>query len=166
MTPYPDGLENLLQFDALPFNGGGATPDGCCALRATMTVPAHGEQRITLLISCAAAREDALDALAGAREKKRAAAPAPLADDTMEARLAARLLPCLLLRASGGDSRALLENTRGQDALWSMGISGDRPIVLFDWNAYPDGARLAAYTRLWTLMRMYRLDFDLCVFGG
>ena len=165
MTPYPDGLENLLQFDALPFNGGGATPDGCCALRATMTVPAHGEQRITLLISCAAAREDALDALAGAREKKRAAAPAPLADDTMEARLAARLLPCLLLRASGGDSRALLENTRGQDALWSMGISGDRPIVLFDWNAYPDGARLAAYTRLWTLMRMYRLDFDLCVLG-
>ena len=49
---YPEGLQNLLHFDALPFGGQTATPDGCCALRLTLTVPARGEAAATLLLSC------------------------------------------------------------------------------------------------------------------
>lgn len=74
----------------------------------------------------------------------------------------------MLFGADCGDAAraALAENTRGQDALWSLGISGDRPVVLYDWGAEPDWARLSAYLELWTIMRLHRLEFDLCVLGA
>ena len=168
MTPYPEGLQNLLHFDALPFGGQTATPDGCCALRLTLTVPARGEATVTLLLSCGPSLAESAGNLAAAREERSAPAPSPLMGDSMAARFGLRLLPQMLFGADCGDAAraALAENTRGQDALWSLGISGDRPIVLYDWDAEPDGARLSAYLELWTIMRLHRLEFDLCVLGA
>lgn len=167
-TPYPEGLQNLLHFDSLPFAGETATPDGCCAVRLTLTVPARGEATATLLLACGPSLAESAGSLAAAREERAAAAPSPLMGDSMAARFGLRLLPQLLFGAESGETakNALAENTRGQDALWSLGISGDLPIVIYDWDAQSDEARLMAYAGLWTTLRLHRLEFDLCVLGA
>ncbi|MEM1484074.1 glucoamylase family protein [Oscillospiraceae bacterium PP1C4] len=165
VTPYPEGLDSLLNFDTLPFEGGTATPDGCCALRLTTLVPARGENSVTLLISTAATLQESVGNLVAARERKPEPAFSPLMNDSMTGRLGMHLLSRLLINApdSTENLQALAENTRGQDALWSLRISGELPIVLYDWQLQPDAACLESYAAFWTLMRLHQLEFDLCV---
>ena len=115
--------------------------------------------------SCGKSREEAVNNLLTARRGKSHPAPAPLANDSITARLGSRLLPCLLYEMPFSIPRreALLENNRTKEALWELGLSGDRPIVLYEWENLPDRAVLDAYLQFWQMMRRYRLEFDFCV---
>lgn len=167
VTPYPVGMGALLRPDSIPMEGGTATPDGCCAMRLPLMLPPHGKSEVTLLLSCAHTKEESVGNLIAVRREKPNPAYSPLQSDVMAGRLGALLLPKLLfaVQVCENVTTALADNTQGQPALWSLGISGDRPIVLFDWNARPDRGLLDAYLRFWRLMRLHRLDFDICVLG-
>lgn len=168
-TPYPEGMNRLLQPDAISMEGGTATPDGCCAIRLVTALPERGQSKVTLLLSCGVSKEESIDALVSARARAKGARPAPsvLQNDSMTARLGSRLLPTLFFTPpfAGAQQEAVLENTRGRDALWTLGLSGDEPIVIYDWAETPDRATLEAYLRFWRLMRLHRFSFDLCVWG-
>lgn len=164
-APYPEGLRRLLRPEMVHMEGGTATPDGCCAIRLPIMAPSKGQTEVTLLLCCGKSREEAVDALVAARRGKPRFSPAPLANDSMTARLGTLLLPRLLFEPPVSESRreALLENSRAKDALWELGISGDKPVALYEWKSRPDRVVLDAYLRFWRLMRLHRLEFDLCV---
>lgn len=166
-APYPEGMAHLLRPESVRMEGGTATPDGCCALRLPVMAPSKGRVTVALLLCCGKSREEAVDTLIAARRRKPHVSPAPLANDTMTARLGARLLPRLLFDPPFTESRreALLDNARARDALWELGISGDLPVVVYEWQKRPDRAVLDAYLRFWRLMRLHRLEFDFCVTG-
>ncbi|WP_195276482.1 GH36-type glycosyl hydrolase domain-containing protein [Anaerotruncus rubiinfantis] len=167
VTPYPDGLAHLLRFDTAPLTGKTATPDGCCALRVTLVVPAHGEETVGLLLSCAPTQAESIGNLLTIRDGGRTAAQSLFLNRSITGRIGMEVLPDLLFGAEADETqqKALAENSRGQDALWSLGISGDLPIVVFDWEKKPDEACLLAYAEFWQAMKLHRLDFDLCVLG-
>ena len=141
VTPYPDGLQNLLRFDTLPFDGGTATPDGCCALRLSTLVPAEGEAQVTLLLSVAATLEESVGNLISVRERGVQPAQPVLLEDSLAGRMARTFLPALLFGTGIPEPirQARAESRRGQDALWSLGISGDRPILLYDYSMSTTG---------------------------
>ncbi|MBC8585125.1 GH36-type glycosyl hydrolase domain-containing protein [Youxingia wuxianensis] len=169
ITPYPEGMNNLLNFESMAMSGGNATPDGCCALRLTTLVPAGGEKTITLLLSVSPSKEESVGNIVTLRQQKdnppRQNSLSPLASDTMEARIGSSILGQLLFSFSDSKdiTHYLSKNTKGQDSLWPMGISGDIPIVVYDWAAQPDEQCLSAYIRLLKMLRMHKLEFDLCV---
>ena len=167
VTPYPDGLWNLARPDSVRLEGGTATPDACLALRLPVMLPPRGKTEVTLFLSVAPHREESVDNLVMARQQSHQPAFSPLQNDAMAGRMGSLLLPALLFDCQENEahSTALAENERAQDGLWTLGISGDRPVVLYDWDAKPDRALLDAYLRFWRLMRLHRLDFDLCVLG-
>ncbi len=168
VTPYPDGLQNLLRFDTLPFDGGTATPDGCCALRLSTLVPAEGEAQVTLLLSVAATLEESVGNLISVRERGVQPAQPVLPEDSLAGRMARTFLPALLFGTGISEPirQARAESRRGQDALWSLGISGDRPILLYDWRARPEPDSLGACLRCWDQLRFAGLEFDLCLLGA
>lgn len=166
-VPYPEGMGRLLRPEMAHMEGGSATPDGCCAIRLPIMASSKGQTEVTLLLCCGKSREEAVNTLVAARRGKPRPSPAPLANDSMTARLGTLLLPRLLFEPPLCESRreALQENSRGKDALWELGISGDKPVALYEWEVRPDRVVLDAYLRFWRLMRLHRLEFDLCVTG-
>lgn len=164
-APYPEGLSRLFRPESIKMEGGTPMPDGCCAIRFPITAPQKGKIKITFWLCCGKCREEAVNNLLAARRGKSQPSPAPFANDSMTARLGSRLLPRLLYEMPFCLSRqqALSETTRGKEALWELGLSGNRPIVLYEWEKLPDRAVLEAYLRFWQMMRLYRLEFDFCV---
>lgn len=164
-APYPEGFSRLFRPESIKMEGGTTAPDGCCAIRFPMAVPQKGKLKITFWLCCGKSREEAVNNLLTARRGKSHPAPAPLANDSITARLGSRLLPRLLYEMPFSIPRreALLENNRTKEALWELGLSGDRPIVLYEWENLPDRAVLDAYLQFWQMMRRYRLEFDFCV---
>ena len=164
-APYPEGFSRLSRPESIKMEGGTTMPDGCCAIRFPLMAPQKGKIKITFWLCCGKSREEAVNNLLTARRGKSQPSPAPLANDSMTARLGSRLLPRLLYEMPFCISRqqALSENNRGKEALWELGLSGNRPIVLYEWEQLPDRAVLEAYLRFWQMMRLYRLEFDFCV---
>lgn len=128
ITPYPEGMNNLLNFESMAMSGGNATPDGCCALRLTTLVPAGGEKTITLLLSVSPSKEESVGNIVTLRQQKdnppRQNSLSPLASDTMEARIGSSILGQLLFSFSDSKdiTHYLSKNTKGQDAygLWEF----------------------------------------------
>jgi cellobiose phosphorylase len=125
-------------------NTSGPVLDPIISLRRAVTLPPHGSSVIDLLVGVAESREAALALV----EKYQSSRMADRAFDLAwthsqvtlrhlnasdeEAQLYGRLAGALIYadparRASSG---VLLDNRRGQNSLWSYGISGDAPIVL------------------------------------
>lgn len=168
VTPYPEGMQNLLNFDSQTYDSKTATPDGCLALRVNVVVPARGEQTVRLYLAVSSSKEQNMTTIAAVRAEGLRPAPNPMQSGALHTQIAAQVLPRMFLSAPECEQsrHALAYNTRGQDALWSLGISGDIPIVLYDWALAPDRDCLQAYIALWQQMRLLRLDFDLCVIGA
>lgn len=168
MTPYPEGLQNLLHFDALPFGGQTATPDGCCALRLTLTVPARGEAAATLLLSCGPSLAESAGNLAAAREER--SAPRPRRSWAIRW---PRGSVCGCCRRCSSARTAAMRRAppsrrtpagRTRSGRWGFRATG--PSSSTTGAPEPDWARLSAYLELWTIMRLHRLEFDLCVLGA
>ena len=159
----PAGVSALLRKN-IPLNGSPGVPDLCAALRLTMELPAKGQRMATLLMTVGRSPEEAANRLLDCRKSLRAA-PAPLFDGSLEGRLCQAVLPELLF--PGRDSKARLTaartNRRGVDGLWSLGISGDLPILLLEIKNPADAIRAEPYIRLHRRLRRYGTAFDLAL---
>ncbi len=165
----PEGLSSLEQaFDA-PFDRAtGAMPDAAAALRVKMPLPPRGKRGVTLLMAAANSPDEAAARLVEARregfhEILRGAAGKN--SNGLENRLAALILPQILfmVRDGGDNTPEKQKNRMGQTGLWSLGISGDFPLILFEYNDPADLERLEPYIRTHRALRLRGISADLVV---
>lgn len=83
----------------------------------------------------------------------------------MEAQLAAHTLPDLFYppRMSREWAAAARDNRRGQSALWSLGISGDDPLLLLEIHNAADASRAEPYMRLHRSLRLGGVTTELAL---
>ena len=168
VTPYPEGLGNLAFFHLAHMDGAGTAPDGCCAIKLSLTVPSAASRTATLLIAAGKTAKEASEHLLKSRGQEYPAARPAFSRDTLAAQLGSRLLPFLLFPLEYGAKQtdALQENFCGQAGLTAMGIPAEGPMVLYDWEKLPDRDSLLAYLQFWRLMRLHRMGFTLCVLSS
>ena len=165
----PEGLASLGRaFDA-PFDKAtGAMPDAAAALRLHMPLPPRGKRGVTLLMAAANSADEAAARLVearreGFREILRGAAERD--SNGLETRLADLILPQILfmVRDGGDNTPEKQKNRLGQPGLWSLGISGDFPLILFEYNDPADLERLEPYIRTHRSLRLRGVSADLVI---
>lgn len=149
----PLGISSLIKAAAKPFSSSGqGFPDCAVAMRVKIELPPRTQRSVTLLLTVAPTMTEAANRLIEARRdgllSGGSAAPAPFGG--IEADLAAQIIPDLFYppRISREWAAAARENTRGQEALWALGISGDYPIILIEIHNSADASRAEPYMRL------------------
>ncbi|ADU26013.1 GH36-type glycosyl hydrolase domain-containing protein [Ethanoligenens harbinense] len=164
----PDGIASLAgAFDAPFSRRTGAVPDAAAALRLRLNAPAHGKKSVTLLLAAANTDEEAEARLIEARREGFHAILRDAAGKNgsgIESRLAALILPQILFLAEDGDSEraeAKARNRMGQPGLWSLGISGDLPLILFPFHGASE--QLDAYVRTHRALRLQGITCDLAI---
>ncbi|MFQ9871996.1 MAG: glucoamylase family protein [Oscillospiraceae bacterium] len=161
----PEGGICLEQFPSWKFSGGGGVPDAVCALRRTLSVSPRGQGTLNLLLACAPSESEVLEIITRLRHEKgisqERAAVSPLAGDSLPARLMFQLLPRLLYPVPRHRaSREEILNRLERRELWSLGVSGDFPIVLYEANTL-DPMRGEAYLKALKTLRERQVPFDL-----
>ncbi len=169
----PAAMQNISPLS----NTVGSVLDPIISLRRTVTLPPHGTAIIDLVVGVTESRETALaqvEKYQSARMTDRvfdlawthSQVTLHLLDLTeAEAQICGRLASALIYadparRASQG---VLLNNRRGQNGLWSYGISGDAPIVLL---RISDGAKIEIVKQLLqahSYWRMKGLSVELVI---
>lgn len=83
----------------------------------------------------------------------------------VEAQLATHTLPDLFYppRMSREWAAAARDNRRGQSALWSLGISGDDPLLLLEIHNAADASRAEPYMRLHRSLRLGGVTTELAL---
>ncbi len=167
----PYGVSSLLRKDlfAQPFVSGEGVPDTACCIRVSVNLPPKGKKALTLLLSAAGTKEDALGNLAAVREEgeipPEKAAVSPLAGGGIEQRIGSTLLPRLFypMQQSSAIREAARDNRLGASALWSMGISGDVPIVLVILKDAGKVQTIQPFVKLHKILRRAGIPLDLCI---
>ena len=161
------GIFSLLRQE-LHLTGGRGNPDCCAAFSLEITLPPRSSRRVTLLMSCASTRSEAAQRLLRVRAQggivPGKGALCPLAGGGPESVIAETVLPALFY--TGGEDetglRAIAENTlRGRGPLWSLGISGDYPIVCVTVDAPEEVQRVRPYLLLNKRLRACAVMTDL-----
>jgi cyclic beta-1,2-glucan synthetase len=149
----PLGISSLAKAINKPFSSSGAgIPDCAVAIRVKIDLPPHSQKAVTLVLTAAPTIPEAANRLIEVRREGLlsggSAAPSPFGG--VEADLAAQILPDLFYppRMMREWAAAARENTRGQEDLWPLGISGDFPIILIEIHNAADASRAEPYMRL------------------
>lgn len=142
------------------------TPEPCIFIKAPVTLDAHSQEEHILFTCMALSREELLTHVAKLRAAKTpqpSALQSPIVQDTIEGRLALGILPMLLFnkRDSVHNLKAVEENRLPVRELWSLGISGDLPIVLAEVPSATDEERINAYLRCHRALKLSGIAFDL-----
>jgi cyclic beta-1,2-glucan synthetase len=137
-------LQNPMGVERQPGNSQGFVLDPVLSLRRGLTVPAGGRVRVSLVLSAAESREQALALMEKYREPH-------TIDRALDFAWSSSQLELRLLRIHPDEARQfqklasnllypnpylrppgdrILENRKGQSGLWPYGISGDLPIAL------------------------------------
>lgn len=164
----PAGTTSLLgTMDAPLSDQGNGVPDVGIALRAVLSLPPKGKQALTFVLTAAPTEGEAVTRLIEMRREGRltAANAAKSPFGGVEAQLAAQILPDLFYppRMSREWAQAARENTRGQAALWPLGISGDYPIVLIEVHNAADACRAEPYMRLHRSLQLGGVAAELVI---
>ncbi len=149
----PLGISSVPSAIDKPFSSSGeGIPDSAVAMRIKLELPPHTQRAVTLALVAAPTVSEAANRLIEIRREgilsSNRAAPSPFGG--VEAQLAAEILPDLFFppRMLREWAAAARENSRGQDALWPLGISGDFPIILVEIHNAADASRAEPYMRL------------------
>lgn len=181
----PFGTASLTSAIGAPFNNRiGALPDAAAAIRVNAELAPHGKKTFTLLIAAASTQEEASARLIETRRHGLHSILRNLAGKDaveMETRLAALVLPQILYPVkdfTGADGAfrdessngflidkadAVAKNRLGQAGLWQLGISGDMPIILFNYEAASDLEHLEPYIKMHRMLRLHSIQFDLVI---
>lgn len=165
----PAATASILEAASIPFKAGQGIPDSICCMKVKMELPPKAQKTLTLILCAASTEEEALSRLITARDEgaltPTRAALSPLVSGGMEARLADTVLPLLLypLRDGPEGLEAARRNRLGSHALWSLGISGDLPIVLVNIQEAGDAIRAEAYIRLHRELYLAGIKHDLVI---
>ena len=161
------GIFSLLRKEPL-LTGGRGNPDCCAAFSLELTLPPRSSRSVTLLMSCASTRSEAAQRLLRARAQGGIApgkgALCPLAGGGPESVIAESVLPALFYAGRAGEKslRAVAGNTlRGCGPLWSLGISGDYPIVCVMADTPEEVHRVRPYLLLNKRLRTCAVMTDL-----
>ena len=155
----------------------GSVLDPIISLRRTVTLPPHESAVIDLVLGVTESRESALAHVEKYQSPRMADRAFDLAwthsqvtlhqlDATeAEAQLYGRLASALIYAdpARRASSNVLLNNRRGQNALWSYGISGDAPIVLLRINDPEKLEIVRQLIKAHSYWRMKGLTVDLVI---
>ncbi|MDR0883344.1 MAG: DUF3131 domain-containing protein [Oscillospiraceae bacterium] len=145
-------------------------PDTCAHLVVPLTLPPKGTASTTLILCVAATRREALRTFLRAREPVTRYGTMPFTPGGAEDVLARRLLPRLFYRQGGqseGTCAAIRENTlRGRGTLWSLGISGDAPIVYLPVADADDAVRAVPYLHMVRRLAAAGVRVDLVLAGA
>ncbi|HCB99894.1 MAG TPA: hypothetical protein DEP42_01540 [Ruminococcaceae bacterium] len=161
----PQGISSLKNAFSVPFTDKtGAVPDIAAAMQLSLSVPAHKKESLTLLLAAGTTEKEAISSLLEARLEgfhnilRNAAGKN---GNGIEARLSSLILPQILFPVGKNllRSSAKKQNHMGQSGLWSLGISGDLPIIVFPFENTAGTERLEAYIRT---HRTLKLDGILC----
>ncbi|HEX3027004.1 MAG TPA: glycosyl hydrolase family 65 protein, partial [Clostridia bacterium] len=165
----PDGIASLPEaLKAEMKSGTGALPEAAAALRITTELPPHGKKNCTLLLAAANSEDEAAARLIEARRHGYSAfirSAAGKDSNEMETRLAALILPQILFPVKDYvDKREAVANNRlSQQGLWSLGISGDYPLILFEYRGQRDAERLLPYIKTQRALRLKGIQADLVI---
>lgn len=165
----PKGIASLLEAVDKPFGYEHGLPDPAAAIRVSFELSSKGQKSVTVFLCAASSKEEALSRLllarAGGALTGNKAAVSPLKDGEIETRLASTVLPLLMYPLK--DSREGLEAVRKSKAnhteLWSMGISGDYPIVAISIMNSSEVCRVEPYMRLLRRLKICGIKMDLVV---
>lgn len=163
----PDGISSLINAVSADFsNRAGAVPDAAAALRIKLDIPARSKREITLILAAANTAEEAVTRLIEIRRQgfhNVLHNAAGKDSNVMESRLAALILPQILFQAKETRDREKVKNRLGQQGLWSLGISGDYPILLFEYASQSDLERLEPYIKTHKALRLKGILTDLVI---
>jgi len=165
----PEGIASLNSALSADFEcKTGAVPDAAVAMRLNFTIEAHSKKTATLLLVAANSANEAAARLIEARregfhEILRGAAGKD--SNEIESRLSALILPQILfpVKDGGNISELKAKNRLGQPGLWSLGISGDFPIILFEYSTKTDTERLKPYIKTHRALRLKGIQVDLVI---
>lgn len=165
----PEGIASLPgALDAVFDGRTGAAPDPAAAFRLSFTLPARGKSAFTFLLAAAETADEAAAKLIEARREGWNGIRRDCAGkdgDNIEARLTSLMLPDIIYPRSAGKEadEARAQCVLGQQGLWSLGISGDYPIILFSYSSSADAERLNAYARAFRSMRLAGIAADFVI---
>ena len=144
-----------------------SVPCPCVLIKADFPLDAFGKKEAELFI-CYGTSEREVLALAHDIRRGEAAAPneeiiSPLVRETMYGRFTARILPSIIY-APKINEKAVMKNNLTLQSLWKLGISGDFPIVLYDFygkNTNTDHTGAAAIVEMKKALHLCGVLFDL-----
>jgi cyclic beta-1,2-glucan synthetase len=114
-----------------------SVPCPCVFVKADFPLDAFAKKEAELFICYGTSEQEvtalAADIRAGEAKNPSEEVISPLVRDTMYGRFTARILPHILYTPKV-NAKAVMKNNLDIKALWSLGISGDFPIVLFDFH--------------------------------
>lgn len=146
------------------FESQSGVPDPCIALRFDVLLRPNESKKITLVSAVSDNLEDAVNLVKASEEiVPETSAKSRFAVNSLEDRISQSLLPQILYkkRNSGLNLNAISNNKLGKNSLWSLGISGDKPVALVDVLNENDIDRVKAYAVCHAVLRLSGIDFDL-----
>jgi cyclic beta-1,2-glucan synthetase len=141
--------------------------DPACAFSVSLEIEPRAERHVTLLLAAASTRAEAADRLLRSRREGRivAGAPNPFYENSLDGILAAQVLPQIFYPPQETNEylAAAQENNAGVQALWSLGISGDHPILYIQIQNAEDVARALPLVRLNRKLRRSGIPTDVAI---
>ncbi len=165
----PLGIASIAKAFDTPFSKRtGAMTDASAAIRFSFESAPRGKNTFTFLMAAANTAEEAAARLVEARRQGFHSIlhnAAGKDSGEMESRLAALVLPQILFPVRDGKAtnEAVIKNRLGQPGLWGLGISGDFPIILYNYDSQSDLERLVSYVKMHKALRLKGVQFDLVV---
>lgn len=166
LLDFPDGIFTL-PGAPLSLGDGVGVGDPVCAFSVLLEIEPRAEKHVTLLLAAASTRAEAADRLLRSRREGRivAGAPNPFYENSLDGILAAQVLPQIFYPPQETNEylAAAQENDAGVQALWSLGISGDHPILYIQIQNAEDVARALPLIRLNRKLRRSGIPTDVAI---
>ncbi len=166
LLDFPDGIFTLRNAP-LKLGDGIGVGDPVCAFSISLEIEPRAERHVTLLLAAASTRAEATDRLLRSRREGRivAGAPNPFYANSLDGILAAQVLPQIFYPPQETNEylAAAQENEAGVQALWSLGISGDHPILYIRIQNAEDVARALPLIRLNRKLRRSGIPTDVAI---
>ena len=151
---YGDPLNFEKGIDA-KMSDSASIPSPCLFLRLKADIPANSDYRNALFLCCGETREEVTELALEVRSAEPAlnsgsgdmpygAAVSPLPKSTLSGRLARGMLPAMLCKNVFSEEILMSKSQLGRDTLWRLGISGDRPVVVYRFGGDEQRAEAAA----------------------
>ncbi len=159
-----DGIFSLVK-NRPHFHAKRGNPDACAAFRVNVKLKAGEKKDFTLAFSIQQEKSQAKDTLLMLRASKTKIkkAPDPFYGNVLDSAIAMKVLPAVFYPRVARVQADSVPFKAGFDksSLWSMGISGDNPIILCYVENAEENATLLPYVRINKLLRSCSIKTDL-----
>ena len=149
----PDSVFSLGSFNN-DFSKKAGTPDCCALFSLKIKLSAREKKTVSFYFTVAKATGESKEIIINGRRNNLfssfESAPSVINNSSKSGILAKSVLPKLIFTPTlcSEQKNAIYKNERAVDALWSLGISGDRPIILFPVKSSEDIPFLARVIKI------------------